>query len=53
MKNTLMFPKVHMESLDKEPEYRVALACAAGRDSLANAIRGRLELYGRRDRKRH
>ncbi len=31
----------------------VALARAAGRDSLANAIRRRLESYGRRDRKRH
>ncbi len=31
----------------------VALARAAGRDSLANAIRRRLELYRRRNRKRH
>ena len=29
------------------------LARAAGRDSLANAIRRRLESYGRRNRKRH
>ncbi len=30
VKNTLMPPKVHMESLDKEPEYGVALALPPG-----------------------
>ncbi len=48
-----MPPNAHMESLDKEPEYGVSLARAAGRDSLANGIRRRLESYGRRNRKRH
>ena len=41
------------EEAIRHAEQALALALATGRDSLANAIRGRLESYGRRNRKRH